>query len=296
MYEFDERHAYEFANFVHANAKLKGNELTFRKCPYCNPTEKRDNLGTFSINLKTGQFKCLRASCGVSGNMITLAKDFDFSLGTQIDEYYAPKKQYRKLTTPEKPIVPRSNAITYLESRGISKLVAEKYEITTQKDKQNILVFPFFDEKGKIQFVKYRKTDFDKSKDSNKEWCEANCKPILFGMKQCEDFTTLVITEGQIDSLSVATAGIKNVVSVPTGANGFTWLPYCWNWINSFEEVIVFGDYEKGKITLLDELSKRLNVIVKHVREEDYKDCKDANEILKKYGTSQIITCIKNYK
>ena len=34
MYEFDERHAYEFANFVHANAKLKGNELTFRKCPY----------------------------------------------------------------------------------------------------------------------------------------------------------------------------------------------------------------------------------------------------------------------
>lgn len=294
MYEFDERHAYEFANFVHANAKLKGNELTFRKCPYCNPTEKRDNLGTFSINLKTGQFKCLRASCGVSGNMITLAKDFDFSLGTQIDEYYAPKKQYRKLTTPEKPIVPRSNAITYLESRGISKLVAEKYEITTQKDKQNILVFPFFDEKGKIQFVKYRKTDFDKSKDANKEWCEANCKPILFGMKQCEDFTTLVITEGQIDSLSVATAGIKNVVSVPTGANGFTWLPYCWNWINSFEEVIVFGDYEKGKITLLDELSKRLKVFVKHVREEDYKDCKDANEILKKYGTSQIITCINN--
>ena len=58
----------------------------------CNPTEKRDNLGTFSINLKTGQFKCLRASCGVSGNMITLQKDFDFSLGTQIDEYYAPKE------------------------------------------------------------------------------------------------------------------------------------------------------------------------------------------------------------
>ena len=71
------------------------------------------------------------------------------------------------------------------------------------------MYFHFFDEKGKIQFVKYRKTDFDKSKDANKEWCEANCKPILFGMKQCEDFTTLVITEGQIDSLSVATAGIK---------------------------------------------------------------------------------------
>lgn len=57
-----------------------------------------------------------------------------------------------------------------------------------------------------------RKTDFDKTKDKNKEWCEADCKPILFGMKQCKDFTTLVITEGQIDTLSVAMADIYNVV------------------------------------------------------------------------------------
>ena len=60
-----------------------------------------------------------------------------------------------------------------------------------------------------MQFVKYRKTDFDREKDKNKEWCEANCKPILFGMAQCNDkFDRLIITEGQIDSLSVAAAGI----------------------------------------------------------------------------------------
>jgi KaiC/GvpD/RAD55 family RecA-like ATPase len=226
--------------------------------------------------------------------MVTLSKDFDFSLGYETDEYYRPKKTYRKLKTPDKPITPKSPAVAYLESRGISKEVAERYEITTQTDHDNVLVFPFYDEDGKLQFVKYRKTDFDKTKDKNKEWCEANCKPILFGMKQCKDFSTLVCTEGQLDQLSVVEAGIDNVVSVPTGAKGFTWVPYCWDWINQFEEIVVFGDYEKGHITLLDELTRRLKIKVKHVREEDYKDCKDANEILQKYGKEQVRKCVEN--
>lgn len=293
MYEFKRDDAYDFARHVGLQTKNKGDELMFNICPYCNGGANRKDKGTFSINLKTGQFKCLRASCGVAGNLVTLAKDFDFSLGNMVDEYYRPKKEYKRLKTPKEPIVPKPKAITYLEKRGISKAVAEKYEITTQTNNENILVFPFYDEKGILQFVKYRKTDFDKEKDKNKEWCEANCKPILFGMKQCKDFSRLIITEGQMDSLSVAMV-CDNAVSVPTGSNGFTWLPYCWNWINQFEEVIVFGDYEKGKITLLDELSKRLATTIKHVREEDYKDCKDANEILRKYGTEQIRKCVDN--
>ena len=80
--------------------------------------------------------------------------------------------------------------------------------------------------------------------------------PILFGMAQCEDFTRLIITEGQLDSLSVASCDIKNAVSVPTGALGFTWLANCWDWVNKFEEIVVFGDYEKGKITLIETLEK----------------------------------------
>lgn len=293
-YEFKEQDAFDFARHVHAETNVRNGELFFKICPYCNPKPTRDNVKSFSINLTTGRFKCFRASCGVQGNMITLAKDFDFSLGNEVDEYYQPKKQYRKFKKQEKPIEPKPEAVQYLESRGISEEVAKEYEITVQTDKPNILVFPFYDEKGILQFVKYRKTDYDKEKDKNKEWCEANCKPILFGMKQCKDFSRLVITEGQVDSLSVATAGIPNAVSVPTGAKGFTWVPYCWNWINQFEEIVVFGDFEKGHITLLDELSRRLKITVKHVREEDYKDCKDANEILKKYGKEQIRACVEN--
>lgn len=294
MYEFKPDDAYSFARHVHAQTNEHNGELVFRLCPYCNPNPTRDNLKSFSINLTTGQFKCLRASCGVSGNMVTLSKDFDFSLGTEIDEYYRPKRQYRKIKTPSKPIEPKPEAIQYLTKRGISEEVIKKYQITVQTKCPNILVFPFLDADGQMQFVKYRKTDFDRNKDKNKEWCEANCKPILFGMAQCNGFERIIITEGQIDSLSVATAGINNAVSVPTGAKGFTWIPYCWDWVNKFKEVIIFGDYEKGKITLLSELSSRLKSLVKHVRKEDYKDCKDANEILQKYGTQQLRICIEN--
>ena len=294
-YEFKPSDAYDFARHVGILCKERGDELFFKTCPYCKPRATRGNVNTFSINLKTGQHKCLRASCGVSGNMITLARDFDFSLGTEIDEYYAPKKKYRELPQPKGPVIPKPEALQYLESRGISEEVAKRYEITVQTKNPNILVFPFYDEVGKLKFVKYRKTDFDKTKDANKEWCESKTKPILFGMKQCDtSFKRLVIVEGQMDCLAVATAGINNVVSVPTGAKGFTWVPYCWNWLCKWEEIIVFGDYEKGSISLLDELSKRLKTKIKHVREEDYLDCKDANEILLKYGKEQVIKCVEN--
>ncbi len=291
IYEFKEQDALDFARHVGVKTKRSGENIQFLQCPYCRP--ERDKW-TFGINARTGQFQCFRSGCGVHGNMVTLSKDFDFSLGNMADEYYRPKKPYRKFKTPKAPIKPGADAIKYLGSRGISKAVAERYEITVQKNNANILVFPFFDERGAMQFVKYRKTDFDPKRDKSKEWCEAGCRPILFGMKQCNGFDRLVITEGQMDSISVAESGIHNAVSVPNGAMGFTWMPYCWDWINKFSEIVVFGDYENGRISLLDELSRRVKTKIKHVRESDYKGCKDANEILQKYGKGQVCKCIEN--
>lgn len=294
IYEFKREDAINFSRELGFKAKIRGSELQFRFCPYCNGGGKKDD-GTFSINLKTGQFKCLRASCGAHGNMITLAKDFNFSLGRDVDEYYNRQRSYRSLANHPRPVT-KDPAVRYLEGRGISKAVTERYAITTQKDNENILVFPFYDENSVLQFAKYRKTDFDKSKDRNKEWCEANCKPILFGMDQCdpEKSKTLVMTEGQIDSLSVTEAGIENAVSVPTGAKGFTWVPYCWNFLNKYDELIVFGDYENGKISLLEEMKSRFHGVVKYVRPEYYQDCKDANDLLRKYGKDAVRDAVHN--
>lgn len=294
IYSFKPDDAFGFARAQGAKVRVKDRELQFYDCPYCHSATRGDRY-KFSINLTTGQFNCKRASCGVTGNMITLSRDFDFSLGNEIDEYYRPRKQYRKLKQRKEPITPKESAVKYLENRRIPGKIAQKYEITAQNDHDNILVFPFYDENGKMQFVKYRKTDFDKAQDKNKEWCEPGCKPILFGMKQCNnEFDRLVITEGQLDSLSVAAAGIDNAVSVPNGAKGFTWIPYCYNWVSKFNEIVVFGDHEKGHITLLDEMAKRFPCRIKHVRIEDYKDCKDANEILQKYGKEAVKKAVEN--
>ena len=293
IYTFNREDAVRFAREQGIKARTSGNELQLLYCPYCR--NRTDDKNTFAINLDTGQFKCLRATCGAKGNMITLARDFDFSLGRDVDEYYASHQKYRDLTRYPRPIV-RTPAVEYMESRGISQGVAERYAITTQEKDPNIIVFPFFDEHGLMRFIKYRKADFDKTKDKNKEWCEKDCKPILFGMDQCDPAAsdTLVMTEGQIDSLSCAEAGIENAVSVPTGANGFTWVPYCWDFLGKFKTLIVFGDHEKGHITLLDEMKVRFPSTVKHVREEDYLDCKDANEILRKYGPEAIRKAVAN--
>ena len=294
IYEFDPDDARRFGQEQHIKYQQRGDELQFKYCPYCR--NKTDDKNTFAINLRTGQFKCLRASCGAKGNMITLAKDFGFSLGHDVDEYFNRRKRYRDLSRYPRPIV-RPPAVEYMESRGVSAAITERYGLTTQKDHDNILVFPFFDENGKMQFIKYRKTDFDKEKDRNKEWSEKDCKPILFGMDQCdaEKNDTLILTEGQIDSLSVAEAfdGNINAVSVPTGCNGFTWVPYCWDFLSKFKTLIVFGDHEKDHITLLDEMQKRFKGTVKHVRPEDYQDCKDANELLQKHGKQAVVDAVE---
>ena len=284
MYDFKSKDVFDFAEFIGAETKQKGDELFFKYCPRCHGDG--GDKETFSVNLQSGAFKCFRASCDYHGHFVELARDFGYKLDN------GQERKYRRLPQPK--IESKPKAIKYLENRGISEEVARKYKITTQRHNDNILVFPFYDDQNVLQFVKYRKINFDKRFDKNKEWCEAETMPILFGMAQCEDFTRLVITEGQIDSLSLATCGIKNAVSVPTGALGFTWLANCWDWINKFQEVVVFGDYEKGKITLIETLEKRLQMKVKCVRPQDYLCEKDANDILRKYGKDAIIHAVEN--
>ena len=108
QYEFNVQDAWDFARRMNEHPKQKGDELHFRLCPYCRGGQGGKDKETFSINLITGQFKCLRASCGITGNMVTLAKDFDFRLSGDYQEYLKPSKQFRALKTPTKPIVPKS--------------------------------------------------------------------------------------------------------------------------------------------------------------------------------------------
>lgn len=296
FYQFKRQDAFDFASFINARTSIHGDELIFRVCPYCHGDNKTDQK-KFAINLNSGAFNCLRSSCGAKGSFWTLAKDFNFSL-PGVDEYYGYEtKKYR--TFKIEHIESKDEAVKYCKSRGISEEICRKYELTVQKDHPNILVFPFRDEKGVVDMIKYRDTEYTEEKKkagANKEWSEKDGKAILFGMNHCNyTVDTLVLCEGQLDSLSVATAGIPNALSVPTGCMGKTWIPHCWDFVKKFKTLVVFGDNEKGKITLVDMVKGRFSdMLIKVVRFEDYGGCKDANEILQTYGEEAVRKAVEN--
>lgn len=299
-YTYQQGDAERFKNAVGRKAKRVGSELVFGYCPYCDGGANHDK-DTFSINTETGQFECKRASCGVRGNIITLAKDFSdvFSLGEDVKKYYnidGARNDFKRFRDAHREIKSTSPAVEYLKSRGIPEDITRKYEITTRKDNPKVLCFPFKTPDGEMVFIKYRNTEFQKGESSgSKEWCVAgNYEKILFGMNHCEDFETLVITEGQIDSLSCSASGIKNAVSVPTGKNGFTWKPNVWNWLVKFEEIVVFGDREGDEITLAKEITQFFPKRVRVVKPSSYQGCKDANELLQKCGAEAVKKAVED--
>ena len=277
-----------FAEFIGAETKIKGKDLFFRFCPKCGGSAPKDDEWKFSVNTRTGAFGCLRGSCGYHGHFVELCRDFGFKLGTDAE------REYKQFPQPPHRIVPRESALAYLADRGISKATAEKFEVTAYEDRPNIMFFPFFNEFGKLEFIKYRNMAYKKGRNGSKEWRETGGKPILFGMKQCVNFDRLVITEGQLDSMSVSEAGIENACSVPSGMTDFTWLPNCFEWIKRFNKVIVFGDLEKGHMSLLDTLKQRLPNRVLAVRKEDYLGEKDANDILRSFGAEAVRKAVEN--
>lgn len=293
IYEFKSEDAERFVR-EYGPAKFRGTEYVFERCPYCHGGTKPDRH-TFSLNRETGKFQCKRSSCSAHGNMITLARDFNFELSEDVRRYYNIRNYNRRFRTfrdAHRITESKDEAIEYLKSRGLSEEVCRKYEITIKGDDKNIIVFPFKDDTGELKFIKYR--NIHPEPGQSKEWCEANCMPILFGMNHCSDGGRLVITEGQFDSLSLTEAGIENAVSVPIGMNGFTWVPHCWNWLQKFSEIVVFGDCENGIISLADTIKTKFPKKTRVVRVEDYHGHKDANDILRVEGKQALVDAVNN--
>lgn len=312
----------EVEEFVRSNSNgsvsSKGDEYVFEICPFCKGGRKRDK-NTFSINANTGQYKCQRSSCNAEGNLWTLTMDPSISYELPMPE----KKEVRKHVHTFKVSNDHDEraAAWVKENRGIPEEITYKYRLAFGSEKfkniynkdgnrivskpKNVLVWQFTNSNGKkTLWYKFRKTEgtgpkeWSISKDFELDGKAYHVEPCLFGMGECDYKESFVImTEGQFDTLAVAAAGYGNVVSVPTGQGGFAWFDNAdesKDFLKRFDTLIIFGDREGDKITLLEEMKARFNGKIKHVRIEDYKDCKDANEILQKYGKDYIRQCIEN--
>lgn len=106
----------------------------------------------------------------------------------------------------------------------------------------------------------------------------------------------LVITEGEIDALSVAEANLERydkiypVVSLPSSSAVNEVLPLR-EWCRTFEEIVIFTDDDDPGHEACARLIRILGVdkckIVKHPP-----GCKDANDVLLKLGAEELNRCI----
>lgn len=325
---------YGFAGHVGAETRPNGSELVFKYCPFCKGQRRtggKSDTNTFSINIDSGAYKCQRSSCGAEGSFVELAQHFNFPVefddSNRQPRFQQPRTPKKKKQDPverlkamsleppkmvaeqpknlqawsvENARYPSPEILEYFRKRGISEQVVAEYRIEAA-EKPTVIKWNFFEPTGEsVELIKFRDINFDPAASKRKEVCLSGGRRILYGMERCDPAKSpLIITEGQIDALSLAEAGIPNVVSVPIGKEANTWVGNCFDFVNQFKEIIVFGDREVDKdgverITLVDHVENRFDLRIKVIRPEDYQGCKDANEILVKFGKDALWDAVIN--
>ncbi len=260
-------------------------------CPQCSGSRRKKNVKCLSVNTDKGLWCCHH--CGWIGSL-------KYGTENKPDK----RKNYIKPQYPVKYTLP-AELVPWFQNRKISTAILEKYKISIQsayipavEDFQTCITFPYF-RNGEIVNIKYR------SKNKNFRQI-AGAEKILYGIDDIENNSWAIIVEGEVDKLSFAEAGIYNVVSVPDGAPPpnsrstdikFEYLENCKTQLDKLEKVIIAVDNDAAGKMLEQELKRRLGV-ERCWRVEWSENCKDANDVLVKFGVielQEIISFAKPY-
>lgn len=175
--------------------------------------------------------------------------------------------------------------VKWFEGRGISQFTLRQMKVTEGPEwmpqagrKVNTVQFNYFRD-GALVNVKYR--------TGNKHFkLYKDAELVFYNLDAIADTPGVVIVEGEIDALSFYEAGIHNVVSVPNGAstvkNKLEYLDNCIDYFDNKAEIILAGDNDLPGVALRNELAARLGV--EKCYKVNFRECKDANEYLQKYG------------
>jgi twinkle protein len=291
-----------------------GSEKTF--CPKCHDGRKNKRDRSLSVNVTTGEYKCHNTGCDFRGNVRS------FERRRENKTYLKPPQDVLK------SIEIKEKAEAWFSKRGISRNTLDKFMIfcreewmpQTQK-KESCICFPYFRD-GEIINVKYRdgRKNFKMVKDA---------ELILYNLQSIGEKKYCVITEGEIDALSVYEVGFGKepivdensgeilndyfsqwcVVSVPNGASmgnqKLDYLDGCAEWLVGIETFVIATDGDQAGEELKQELIRRLGVerckTISYPMEECVplennlkRRCKDLNEVLIFLGKEVVINVINN--
>ena len=174
----------------------------------------------------------------------------------------------------------------YAPLRGISATTMEEYGVLTYSDRQEY-VYPSGGIKVRTLPEKafYAKNGFKGDE--------------LFGMNlyTAGSAKKLTITEGELDALSVAqmlkSSYINPVVSLPSATPSKKLWDKCFDWVNSFDQIILSIDNDEAGNEIAAKIAK---LFPNKVYRVDHSKYKDANEFLKANAAAEFKSAWWNAK
>lgn len=166
-------------------------------------------------------------------------------------------KNYRYPYITEHSFNERKDVEEYLGKRGLSVATLDHFGI--KEDEHKNIVFEFFDADNILLSVKLRPSHRIKPSEPKMFWQKDsdNC-PLLFNVNRVNFEQPLVITEGNIDAMSVFEAGYYNVVSIPGGVQDTKWIEFNYKFLENFKQFIVWTDNDEAGQQGRQKIVKRL--------------------------------------
>lgn len=177
-------------------------------------------------------------------------------------------------------LVPNGSPFEYLTVlRGVSRAILERYKVRefTHPEHGPACVFPIFapNEAKYPDLLKYLAV---KRAPNGKKviWASKDAKPHLFGWQaMTTDSREIVITEGEIDALTVADWGFP-ALSVHSGTQNMDWIDQDFDELARFSKIYILTDNDEPGNKCAEVIASRLG------RERCYRvklgEFKDANE------------------
>lgn len=258
--------------------------VTSSTCPVCSKDRKKSTQKCLSVFWDTGLAQCNH--CGELLQLHTYKKkktnDKNYrrpewknntGFSNKFVKYFENKRKIKQETIKKNNLI--SEGITYMPEA---------------KKERNTIQFNYWRDNELIN-IKYRDGE-------EKYKLEANCELILWNLDSIRTSKEAVITEGEFDTLAYLQAGINTVVSVPNGASeknpNLKYIDNCIEWLENKEKIyLALDNDDPGKVTT-KELIRRLGAEKCYI--VDFKDVKDANDYLKKYGELLLAETLKDAK
>lgn len=251
-------------------------------CPVCSMERKKKTDKCFSYNYSKGAGRCNHCQ-------VVLVEKKEFT-PKPTDKIYT-RPLFKKTSSFSQKVIDFFTARKISERILLEYRVGEGMEWMPQCNKAiDTIQFNYF-LNGELINIKYRgqQKSFKLVKDA---------ELIFYNIDCAIEHEEIIIVEGEMDCLAMAEAGYRNCISVPNGAGlgkiNFEYLDNCIDLFSENTKFILAVDNDLPGMNLQKELARRLGY--ENCSKVTFKDCKDANDCLIKYGIQGIIESIQDRK